>query len=433
MRPTVVFASNLLGIGGTEKGMVLQALAMDRERFDVRIVGILGSGEREAQLREAGFRVDVTDGDRARLVEALRGADVVVVLRQGTPEPLLPGAAAEAGVPHLVEWNIFGHVDPTDDEPRFDVHLLISQMILLRYRDRLGGSPGRSFHDRHRVHYLPLDLDLAAHAPERRAARELLGLDVDRPVVGRVGRAGDGKWRNLLVDMVPPLLERVPDAQVLFVGATEAKVARLRRLGVLDRCVLIEPTLDQDRLAAFYAAMDVFVAAAEIGESQGLAIAEAMALGVPVVTCSTPWADNAQIEFVEHGVTGLIANHPAPFAEAVASLLRDEPLRERLGSQAREFVTRVLDPAALARQMERLVESLVGEGTVPDEWSPSPADVEAFAGEYARRLTLEQRPLTTRERAEAGATRIAERWRQTTISVDAIRQVLGRVRARAAR
>lgn len=433
MRPTVVFASNLLGIGGTEKGMMLQALAIDRERFDVRIVGILGSGPREAQLREAGFRVDVCDGDRQKLVQALRGADVVVVLRQGTPEPLLPSAAQEAGVGHLVEWNIFGHVDPTPDEARFDVHLLISQMILLRYRDRLGGTHGPEFHDRHRVQYLPLDPALVEHAPEPRAARELLGLDPDRPVVTRVGRAGDGKWRNLLVDMVPSLLEQVPEAQILFVGATESKVARLRKRGVLDRCVLIEPTLDQDRLAAFYAASDVFVAAAEIGESQGLAIAEAMSLGIPVVTSSTPWADNAQIEFVEHGVTGLVANHPAPFAEAVATLLRDDTLRARLGTAAREHVTRILDPGVQVRQLERLFESLVADGRPPAEWSPSPEEVEAFAGEYTRRLGLEQRALTPRERAEALGTRAAERYRQTPLTVEAARQVVARVRARAAR
>jgi glycosyltransferase involved in cell wall biosynthesis len=429
MRPTVVFASNLLGIGGTEKGMQLQALAMDRERFDVRILGILGAGAREAELRDAGFRVDVADGDRAKLVEALRGADVVVVLRQGTPEPLLPSAAEEAGVPHLVEWNIFGHVDPSPDERRFDVHLLISQMILMRYGHRRGGA-GSDFGARHRVHYLPLDTALAANAPSKHEARELLGLDPDRPVVGRVGRAGDGKWRNMLVDMVPPLLDRVPEAQILFVGVTEAKIARLRKLGVLDRCVLPEPTLDPKRLAAFYAAMDVFVAAAEIGESQGLAINEAMSLGLPVVTCSTPWADNAQIEFVEHGVTGLIANHHQPFAEAVASLLRDDALRERLGEQARTFITRELDPPRLARQLESLVESLIASGRAPDEWSPSPDALDAFGVEYARRLSLQQRPLTTRERAEAAGTRVAERWRQTHLSAEAVKQVLARVVAR---
>ena len=50
-----------------------------------------------------------------------------------------------------------------------------------------------------------------------------------------------------------------------------------------------------------YAACDVFVTAAEIGESHSYAIEEAMALRLPVVTSSTPWVDNAQIEQVDEG------------------------------------------------------------------------------------------------------------------------------------
>ena len=163
----------------------------------------------------------------------------------------------------------------------------------------------------------------------------------------------------------------MPDAQLLFVGATPAKVRRLRRLGVLDRCTLLEPTLDEARLAAFYAACDVFVSASEIGEAQGLANLEAMSFGVPVVTCSMPWADNAQVEFVEHGRTGLIANHPRPFAEAVAALLLDAKLRERLGAEARATVARRFDPRIQARQLERLFTGLLNEGRVPSEWAPS--------------------------------------------------------------
>ena len=166
----------------------------------------------------------------------------------------------------------------------------------------------------------------------RKRPRRLLGLDPQPPCGGCTGRPVDIKWRNLLVDMVPPLLREVPEAQLVFVGATPSKIRRLRRLRVLDRCTLLEPTLDEDRLAAFYAACDVFVSASEIGEAQGMANLEAMAFGVPVVTCSMPWADNAQVEFVEHGRTGLIANHPRPFAEAVAALLLDAGLRHRLGS-----------------------------------------------------------------------------------------------------
>lgn len=247
----------------------------------------------------------------------------------------------------------------------------------------------------------------------------MLGLDPDRPIVGRVGRDADLKWRNVLVDMMPPLLQLVPEVQVLFVGATPAKIERLHRLGVLDSCVLHEPTLDPDRLAAFYAACDVFVSASEIGESQGLALGEAMALEAPVVTCSTPWADNAQVQFVEHGRTGWFASHPRSFAEAVADLLLDAERRAAFGAAAREDVESTLSAGPLTAQLARLYRALIETGEPPESWSPSAEDVEAFAADYPRRAAAEFRPLTARERAEVMAERVRERLARTTGAIKA--------------
>jgi glycosyltransferase involved in cell wall biosynthesis len=404
----LVFATNTLGIGGTERGLVAQATAIRDQRIRPRAVGILEGGARASVLERAGLRVDVAGGDQTRLAEILRGADVVIVMRQGIREPLLPAAARHAGVPHLVEWNQFGHRDRSDDERSFACHLFVSQMVELRYREMVGDrTPG--FHDRHRVQYLPVDETVRRLAPERAAAKEALGLDPGRPVVGRVGRAADAKWRDLLVDMVPELLRLAPEAQVLLVGTTPAKRRRLERLGVLDRCLLIDPTTDEGRLATITAACDVSVGASRIGESLGLANLEAMSLGIPVVTCSTPWADNAQVEFVEHGVTGLIANHPRPFAEAVATLLHDDQLRARLGSAAERLVRERFDLASLTKQLERLCVSLVDQGRVPAEWSPAPEEVEAFSREYERRSALEFRPLARTERFQAELARRRER------------------------
>jgi len=431
----VVFASNALGIGGTERGMIAQALAMDPARIRARVVGIFEGGVREGQVEAAGLRVEVADGEAERLTEALRGADVVIVSRQGITEPLLPAAARAAGVPHLVEWSQFGHVDLSDDEAAFSCHLFVSQTIELRYRG-LVDDPSPSFHRRHRVQHLPVERRLRELAPDRASAKESLGLDPDRPVVGRVGRAEDWKWRDLLVDMLPELFRRVPEVQVVFLGATPAKRRRLRRRGVLERCTLIEPTDDDARLAAIYAACDVFVGASQIGETLGLANLEAMSMGIPVVTCSTPWADNAQVEFVEHGVTGLVANHPRPFAEAVALLLSDEELRVRLGGAARALIEAEFDPDPLAEQVERLCFSLVESGDVPDEWIPSPAAVDAFAAVYEMRQALELRPLTRLERIQAALTRRRERagriWHtlRTGRGRSAARQLILRLRRR---
>jgi glycosyltransferase involved in cell wall biosynthesis len=408
-RARVVLTTNALTIGGTEKGLVNHALELDPDRFDVHVVTAVELGPRADALAAGGVPVECAHGDESRLTHLLRGADVVHVFRAGAAEPVLLRAGAQAGAGALVETNVFGLVDPSPRARDWDCQLFLSQMCALRYRWSTRADAS-GFHDRHRVLRLPLDVDrLPELSPPPAEAKAGLGLDPARPVVGRIGRADDLKWRSLLLDMLAVVLTRAPHAQVLLVGTTHAVERQLRRRGLLDRCLLHPEVTEEKELSRLYAACDVFVSAAQNGESQGLAIAEAMSLGRPVVTCSTPWVDNGQLELVEHGETGYVANHARPFGEAVLALLEDESLRTRLGSAGRAKVARTLDVRPLTRQLERLYEALLAGAPAPDRWDPSPAEVDAFAQEYEDRLRREFRPLDRRERVEARLLRERER------------------------
>ena len=69
-RRRVVLCSDYLDIGGTVKGMQEYALALDRNRYDVRVIGLLGGGVRAARLEAAGIPVEIADGDRSRLARS---------------------------------------------------------------------------------------------------------------------------------------------------------------------------------------------------------------------------------------------------------------------------------------------------------------------------------------------------------------------------
>lgn len=77
---------------------------------------------------------------------------------------------------------------------------------------------------------------------------------------------------------------------------------------------------------------DLFVSASR-SEAFGMAMAEAMACGVPVVATATEGAR----EIVGHGVDGLIVpvGDARALAEAIASLVEDPALRKRFGERAR--------------------------------------------------------------------------------------------------
>jgi len=71
---------------------------------------------------------------------------------------------------------------------------------------------------------------------------------------------------------------------------------------------------------------------------------EAAALGIPVV------ADPVVYPLIEDGVTGLHAATPAAAREAIAALVDDAALRERIGAAARQYVREHRSSAAVAPQ-----------------------------------------------------------------------------------
>jgi len=107
------------------------------------------------------------------------------------------------------------------------------------------------------------------------------------------------------------------------------------------------------------ASLDVVLHTSSIGESFGYGIAEPMNLGKPVITNSTPWGDQAQVELVRHGECGLIASTEATMAEAILTFASDSALRARMGRQARENIQRIADPNKSLDRLENALGAVI--------------------------------------------------------------------------
>jgi glycosyltransferase involved in cell wall biosynthesis len=174
--------------------------------------------------------------------------------------------------------------------------------------------------------------------------RKALGIAPSRHVVGLVGRIEPGKRHELFLDVVATLVDRgLPVHGLVVGGALPGKPSQtmgqleteVRRRGleadvtltgqVPDACVLIE-------------LMDVLVSLAP-AEAFGIAVVEAMALGVPVIAC----ASGGPREIIEDGESGLLLtdSRPEHVADAVQRVLDDVRLRERLsGAGVERFRSR---------------------------------------------------------------------------------------------
>jgi len=207
-----------------------------------------------------------------------------------------------------------------------------------------------------------VELDAAAGA---RVTQIAGGIDTtwftpDGPAVGHPWAQGAGPLlftaRRLvprtgvleLVEAMPAVLATVPDARLVLAGAgalDAALAARVEALGLQERVLLAGRVSDAD-LLGWYRAADLVVIPTRELEGFGLATAEALACGTPVV--ATPAGANG--ELLAPLSPRLIAGDttPAGIARVITGALGDPGLLAGVGARARARVHPAMGWDALA-------------------------------------------------------------------------------------
>jgi D-inositol-3-phosphate glycosyltransferase len=217
-----------------------------------------------------------------------------------------------------------------------------SEIELGELRDLYGADPAK-------VHVIPCGVDPTLFRPMRQAdARERLGRDQCERVVLFVGRIEQIKGIDVLLRALGRLFSRHPDLRsdvcLLVVGGAldpgddapeTEKILELRRLvheHRMEANVNFVGSLDQEKLALYYAAADV-CAVPSLTESFGLVALEAMACGTPVVGTRVGGLQT----LIEDGESGLLVppGDDEALAEAIAQVLTDHRLRMHLAHGAR--------------------------------------------------------------------------------------------------
>lgn len=188
----------------------------------------------------------------------------------------------------------------------------------------------------------------AGCAETRAQARAALGWD-DAPVALAVGSLTEVKRHALLLQAWPAVRARVPSARVVLAGDGPLRAGlqeAARALGP-GAAQLLGERHDVPRLLA---AADVFVLPSR-SEGLSLSLVEAHGAGRPSVACDV--GGNAEV--LLDGVTGRLvpSGDAGALAGALAALLRDAPLRERLGAAARaRWLAEFTHAAMVARYVE---------------------------------------------------------------------------------
>jgi len=187
------------------------------------------------------------------------------------------------------------------------------------------------------IRTIPTGLDFAPFNPalfsagEMAKARAEVGSAPGDKIVGVIGRVAREKSIDVLVNMMPKLLEKVPAAKLLIIGDGPAKNAletQARALGVGER-VLFAGFRPWAVIGKYYQLADVF-ATASTSETQGLTCAEAMAARIPVVIKKAPAFEG----HIKHKETGFVFENDADAAQVVAEALTDTALARRVALNA---------------------------------------------------------------------------------------------------
>ncbi len=215
-----------------------------------------------------------------------------------------------------------------------------------------------------------VDVDRIAALPAVSVQHEFW-LPTHVPVVGNVAALVPHKGQRYLIEATPSVLRTVPEAHVLIFGEGELRhdlEHQIHDLHLERHVMLVGFRAD---VLSLLKGFDLFVLCS-VTEGLGTSLLDAMAASKAIVATRA----GGMPEVVEDGVTGLLVppRDPAALADAIARLLADAPLRERMG---RAGLSRVRERFSVDQMVAGTLAAyadVAGRPRASDSAGPPPAD-----------------------------------------------------------
>ena len=282
--------------------------------------------------------------------------------------PYLAPAAKRVGVPRV--WICMGWW--FDAKPwQYGLFRNIEALFALTQTDKDGflrksGSLSRQIEME--VLYLGLDTDALQSKEFGKNDRDELiqkyDLDPDCLLVLHVGRFQNVKGHDTFQEVARIVSQENPHARFLVVGENLQRSVDATYQRKILASAKADPILNErivyagfvENIFEVYAAADVFVCPSRF-ESYAVAVLEAMACGVPVVSTNR----GGPSEIVVEGVTGFLVppRDANQYADRIMRLLEDPELRQKMGAAGRQHVAENFNikrrTNLLVKQCERLI------------------------------------------------------------------------------
>ncbi len=177
-----------------------------------------------------------------------------------------------------------------------------------------------------------------------------------RPIVGSVGVFNARKGHDVFVEALPHVLAKNPRARFAIIGdgPERLNVEKLAiRLGV-RRFIHMPGRVDDEERDNERRKWTVYVQSSR-DESFGIAAAEALAMGIPVVGANV----GGLPDVVNGGGIIVEKESPKALAEAILKLLSNSKLRGRLAKRGLVHVRKNFDLKSVVKQIENVYETML--------------------------------------------------------------------------
>lgn len=204
-----------------------------------------------------------------------------------------------------------------------------------------------------------VDADAFAATPDCGAFRREFSLPDDAFVIAAAGQLIERKGQRFLLEAVAELYHAHPALRVIVFGEGPLEEKLKKQAASLSLGDVAQfPGFCED-LDRYVGCFDVFAHPA-LKEGLGVATLKAQAAGVPVVG----FAAGGLVEAVEHEQSGLLVapEDSGALARALASLIGDAGMRQRMGAAGRERMRRSFSIDAMADAHVALYRSVLDGG-----------------------------------------------------------------------
>ena len=193
-----------------------------------------------------------------------------------------------------------------------------------------------------------IDTDKFAPAKNKENAKEFVGIDNTRKVIGYVGRLGKEKDLMTLYDAFKRLEARHNNLFLLIIGKGNRKLERV--LKKEENIRLIKST---NKIVPYLQAMDIFVMPS-LTEVSSIATLEAMSCALPVLTTKV----GDLVKYIKDKENGLFFSkkNSVLLMLKLGWLLREDYVRNNIGLNARETVQNTFKLEDTRKKVKRVLE-----------------------------------------------------------------------------